>query len=436
MEPQTTPNPITVVIVNGRQFVSGLTWKTLEHYRTHMKEARKWGKENGMAVVAIRKGGILQAGYAPKSDERLRGMYSLAAALAGQLGDNWIGVFPLPDDRFAFVAVNDGAVMVGRDMIGDRYNVDIEYNEAINLLHGEKSWQGHIVAPEGWDFATRHETLEELLNPKLLHKDYRLQPLTFGLSKREVVMICVGLLVVAGGGVGFLKWQSIQEQKKADAATEAMISLQKEQEEQARKAAEEARKNLVRPWQELPSVETFLSACNAFWGETELSLGGWIFSGGQCGPGKAMASFKRLEDGTTVAEFAAAVRAAHGQQPAVYEQGTSGSYAATFALTATKDDTLPPVAVQMEAFTSHLQTLGKGTTLALQEKPWKAPDDQPDAVPPDWITNGFTIDTDASPSMVFSGLNTAGMRVMEVTTTLNPESAALTWKITGELYGR
>lgn len=436
MEIARPTNPLTVITVNGKHFVSGLTWKTLENYRTYMNEAREFGKANNMDMVAIRRGQVLQAGFAPKTEQRLRGMYSLAAALAGKLGENWIGVFPLPNDRFAFIAVYEGSVMVGRDLVGDRYTVEMEFNDAFNLLQSEPAWseKGRVIAPEDWDFAHEHSTLEDLLNPKALRNDYRLRPLTFGMTRREMAFAGVAVLILAGAGVGFLKWQAYQEQNKAVQKTAAMLELQRAQEAQMAEQAAALRANMVRPWKLLPAVNAQVEACAQMWNDTPLSLGGWIFVGGSCGPGKAMAAYKRPENGTTVAQFAGAVRSTFGQQPSIYEAGTAGSVSANFVLTPDETDELRPIADLLEAFTSHLQATTE-TSFTLEEKPWQAPEDQPDAIAPDWITQVFKINTTTSPADLFTGLNTQAVRVMELRVTLN-ESTELQWEITGEIYGR
>jgi len=102
----------TIVSINGNRFVSGLLWQALTRPRGYMKEAKEIGKREGLDIVAIRDTAeVKQAGFVSKADGAYKGMYSLAAALAGQLGDTWIGAFKLPDDRYAMVAVDSGAII-------------------------------------------------------------------------------------------------------------------------------------------------------------------------------------------------------------------------------------------------------------------------------------------------------------------------------------
>ncbi|KAB0525230.1 type 4b pilus protein PilO2 [Xanthomonas cissicola] len=81
---------IGTFVLNGRTFVSGLHWETLDNVSSFMKEARSKGRQWGMDVVATRKGVDLrskgksakyQAGYAPKNRGAAKGMYSLASVL-------------------------------------------------------------------------------------------------------------------------------------------------------------------------------------------------------------------------------------------------------------------------------------------------------------------------------------------------------------------
>jgi len=426
--------PLTVIGVNGKQFVCGLTWKILEHNRTYMKEARVFGKEHDMDMVAIRRGRALQGGFAPKSEQRLRGMYSLAAALAGKLGDNWIGVFALSGERYAFVAVHEGSVMIGRDLVGDLATIEFEFNDTLNLLMSDtrSTWgengKGIVVGPADWAFTNDHRTLEELLQPKQLRNEYRLRPLT--------LLGGASIVVIAALVMGYFKWQAVQDQKRSAQAAAAMVQLQNAQAEQDSAAAAARQNSVVRPWEHLPTVETFIAACQAFWAQTPVSLGGWIFVGGQCGPGKALATYKRPNGGTTVGTFAAEVRRRYSLQPDIFEAGTSATIAASLATPGAGEGPLPVAATQLEDFTAYLQAVGGSTTFSLEAKPWAAPEGEPEATPPDWTTQGFNIKTDQSPAGLLAGMQTQGVRVLEIVASFDQASARIEWSITGELYGR
>lgn len=77
---------IDVICVNGAEFVTGLVWNTITNARGIMSEARRFGRENSMDVVAIRERLLkAQAGYVGKNKGVNKDMYSLASTLAGVL---------------------------------------------------------------------------------------------------------------------------------------------------------------------------------------------------------------------------------------------------------------------------------------------------------------------------------------------------------------
>ena len=77
-----------------------------------------------------------------------------------------------------------------------------------------------------------------------------------------------------------------------------------------------------------------------------------------------------------------------------------------------------------------------GSKLALADQPWQAPADNPRAVPPDWRTTTFQIESQLSPSILFAAIPSAGIRIREISASLNADEAVLTWKTTGEIYAR
>jgi len=77
---------VSILSYHGNKFVSGLFWRPLSSQRQYMKEARKLGKEEHLDIVAIRHSPtVIQAGFVSKSQGAVKGMYSLASALSGQL---------------------------------------------------------------------------------------------------------------------------------------------------------------------------------------------------------------------------------------------------------------------------------------------------------------------------------------------------------------
>lgn len=92
-EDEVSPGSTVRIITVMSAFVTGLFWQPLTSPRSYMSEARNIGKKRNWDIVAIRKSARIQAGFVSKDAGVMKGMYSLAAALAGQLGDSWIESF-------------------------------------------------------------------------------------------------------------------------------------------------------------------------------------------------------------------------------------------------------------------------------------------------------------------------------------------------------
>ncbi|MEJ7745698.1 MAG: type 4b pilus protein PilO2, partial [Luteimonas sp.] len=227
-----TQSELQIVEINGRPFVCGLYWKPLRSVRSYMAEAKEIGRKEKWEMVTIRKGRtVIQAGFAPKGKRRLKGMYSLAAALAGQLGENWIGVFPIGPDRYALVAVYKGAVAPGFDLISSRDEVEPKLREVYSLLSNDPQADfvksGRVIAPPEFSFGAESLLLADLLIPKALKNEYKLRPLTLGLTPKEFVVIAVGLILLAGAGLGAKWWfdekRAEEERVAARAAAQAQL---------------------------------------------------------------------------------------------------------------------------------------------------------------------------------------------------------------------
>ncbi|KAF1702975.1 hypothetical protein CSC66_09375 [Pseudoxanthomonas kaohsiungensis] len=444
MTPFSDAAALTTIEVNGRSFVSGLTWVALTKPHNFMDEARRIGKQRNMDMVAIREvpvtaGAAAQAGFAPKSpNKKMRGMYSLAAALSGNptLGQNFLAVFELSADRYAFVAVHNGVVMAGRDIVADRATVEVDFNDVFQLLSTESTeekWTktGVIVAPEDWDYPAKHMSLEELLPPKMDLRKYRLHPLTFGLTIREIALICLACVLLIGAALGYVHWERRKEQQRTAEATALRLAMEQQ------KAAQEVAV-IAKPWESEPGPIALLAACQEYWARIPLSLGGWVFAKGTCNAKGAAATFERPEHGTTVNAFTEAAVGAGFSPPAMYDMGTSAVFAQALSLEAKAADQLQSTTLALQNFTNTMQQASEasGTQFQMSEVPWTPPAEKPDAPAPDWKTTTFQVKTLLSPNQLLAPVTEDGMRIREIAVELNHDDAQLTWNITGEIYGR
>ncbi|HDL6787595.1 TPA: type 4b pilus protein PilO2, partial [Yersinia enterocolitica] len=194
---------IQVVQVNGKKFVTGLFWQQIQDPRSYMAEARKFGKANGMDVVAIRHADInIQAGFVARKRGAEKGMYSLASTIAGIIettetghDGRWLGIFEIEEGSFVetltlknekksktklfkkneqrkddldfnieefsseiseeniaspiavnekkylFVAVSDGSIVPSSDKVGNAQDMKRIASQAINLFSSSKKFK-------------------------------------------------------------------------------------------------------------------------------------------------------------------------------------------------------------------------------------------------------------------------------------------------------
>lgn len=432
-------SPVTITTVNGKQFVSGLFWQPLTRPRAFMKEAREIGKREGMDIVAIRHSTIMQAGFVAKDQGVLKGMYSMAASLAGRLGSSWLGVFELDDGKYAFVAVNDGAIVPGCDMVGDRDEV----REKLNYIYSFFSWE-KVYVPADFDYGGEAIDIKTLLIPGDLKKEHRLKQLTFGLTARELLLVVGALVAVVAGGVVYMKWREAEDLRvRMERIQAEQIRQQQLAELNAKTKREQSVHALAHPWAKLPAAGDFISSCVAGINTMPLTINGWVFESAKCGGTQLAATFKRR--GTaTVNDFIAGTQGRFQSEPAFFEEGESAAVHVELKLMYGGDDALRPLAAMLASFSSHFQALNIKTQLA--EKP--ATQDKPKALPgqdasqpasepvPDWKTYTFSFDTELAPEVAFSGLDGSGVRFTEVGVKLQEETSKLTWNVAGEIYAK
>jgi len=432
---------VDVLRVNGQSFVSGLYWQTLRKAVSFEAEAKEYGKKNGMDVVTIRKTQlVIQAGFAPKGDQALKGMYSLAAALAQGLGDNWLGAFPLNDgsDRYAFVAVLDGGIMPGRDIVGSREVVEEKLRETYGLVlgsQGANKWD-RTIAPASWEFGGEALTLEELLHPRAFTSKAKLKPLSFGMTRRELAVYggtMLGLVALSIGGLTVKHYLDAKHEQERLAAARALLDAQR-----AAAASHPAPAPLVpaHPWGTSAPAIDFARACDDAQGSFPLSVAGWVVGKSICVPGSVTASYKR-NGSTSLDLFRGSAKRLLHSDAKVFDNGESAVIAGPLARMPASDEGLRADFDATTAFVSHFQDLGlKVDLLAVADPvPPASNGKTPPPAPLPWKTYSFKFETQLTPSFVLAGMELSGLRVHEIDVALkdgaNPE---LIWTIAGELY--
>ncbi|WP_375122208.1 type 4b pilus protein PilO2 [Pseudomonas sp. LW8] len=429
---------ISIVKINGKDFVSGLMWQPLSRPRSYMAEAREIGKRDSMDIVAIRLGlSMIQAGFVQKGNGVTKGMFSLASALAGQIREqSWIGAFLLPNGLYALVAVHGGLIVPGCDVIGGKdqiFNLLVEKDSQRRIMEFDK-----VYHPEDFGYRGAPLDIEEVLPSGAKLKDYALKPLTFGLTKREIITIGCTTLALVIALIGYSQWTDYQRQEAIkEAARLEAERLAKLAELNALAGAEQTFQALQHPWASIPGIEDFLNACQGAIDSQALSLGGWPFESALCNTAIIEPVYKR--SGTTFNDLIAAGQGRFPAPPVLMEGGERARFGDEIKLGVGGDDELSGFAVVQANFTSHMQKLDlKAELVEVPATPLPAnlpgQEHAPPPPLPDWKTYSFSLTSPYTPKFIFAGLNLPGVRLVEMTVVR--EGHQLSWSIKGEIYAR
>lgn len=434
---------IRVLMVNQRRFVVGLTWQTIRAQRNPMKEIRRLGKDQGLELVAVRKSDSIQAGFAPRTRLRLRGTYSLTVALASLLEGCCIAIVPLGDSpegvaQFTLVGKTErGGIHVWSDKV---YEADQLRQITIDLrdeLRGSKSdLEVPVYGDPSQSWVTLPLDLEAVLAPKKLSKDFRLKPLTWGMTRRQL-MAAGALTVLALAGLSF--WLHVEGEREAA----ARIALQRQMARQAElnKAAryKAALAGFRHPWTEQPSVSTFIGACQQMLDRVPISINGWMTTVIVCtGTDVSVQSVRRTNSAATTAAYVDAVKTLFGVTPVFsFADSNQTAFSLPQTLKAEGDDPMVPGDERLMHFISHFQALNIDLAVtSVPIKDVKQNSEGEDLPLQDWREYKFSAETDVPPRMIFTGSGFTGIRLSEVTLGINTSDGSVRYKISGSLYGK
>lgn len=423
----------------GRVFVTGMLWTPLGNMTSYMKEARQYGHEHGLDIVAIRRTSLMiQAGFVSRSADVHKGMYSLAATLAGQLGDSWIAAWAVDadQDRYAIVAVHEGRIIPGCDLIATASEVRKRVlQQRSRGIQFEREFLPHEFGMGG-DLID----IDELLQPSRLKREYRLRPLVFGMSKPELAQFLLVALLIGGGLLAWSQWKSHQAEIARQAAIEAEKKrLEELAELQRQTGTEQPIQALEHPWAKQPSVTDFVEACSRFMNRLPLSIRGWPIMEAKCNSSQVIATYERSGN-STAHEFTMAVAELFSIRPEFINQGNTGLLNFDISLDAAGDDALIEARDALENLTSWFH--GFSQEPQLQPIPVVTPQEPalpgqptpPPPPPPQWQQYQLSYTSGVLPYDSFNGAPTQGLRLQEIKTEYKADH--LIWSVTGVLYAK
>jgi hypothetical protein len=461
--------PIVATTVKGNIFISGLYWQKLEKVNRFMAEARKRAKQSdmaGMAIVAIRESDIsVQAGFAPQKAGATKGAYSMAAAIAGRLGNNFVAAIPLGDGagRYVFVACHKGAILQGADLVLPAEEAEQQLQKYLSRIRlassassketdGEKGQVG-IYAPSSFGLdGSEEKSLEELLDGKVLRRDYKLKQLAFGgLSPKEVRTLGAACVIVGGLGYGGMLAYKAWEAKNRDADNaRAVIEAIADAKRRAgiqQGATQVNMPTLPHPWLRSPPIAIFLRMCNAQYENVPLVIQGWDLKKLECGVGHLGAWYVRDDNSfATLSAFRDEVERRFGIEPDpdIQDSGNTVSFHAGFKAPDfdVKDAPAPADTAAIWDMISYFQQHAGGVTLSKQPlpaavAPTSALPGQKALPTPiqDWTTYTWEINNaDKAADFILSDFSFSTARLTSVSFERNPSGDQVAFSFKGELY--
>lgn len=443
-ESQINEKSIRILSINNNRFVVGLEWETIKAHRKLMQEVRKIGKARNLDVVAIRKAEAIQAGFAPKSKQKLRGAYSLIVSLASLLEGSCIAVIPLgPDERG-----EEEYTLVGRTEKGAIHSIsDTIYPESeikqrvLDLKQDLRGSKQNTEIPVYGDrdklpWVTDTLDLNEILKSSNIKKEFRLKPLQWGMTKNQLIGFAVTLLM-SGVAVFFILDHLDEQDRLKRAAIQAMMIKQEEINKNARYQA--ALDKLKHPWISTSSIPVFLAGCEEGLKKFDLSKKGWVPATIKCSQNGFDANYNRPDNSAvTAAEFVKAVRETFGTVPAFnITQTNVSAFFVENTLPPNGDDPFQDINEQLLKIVSLFQSVNIPAALTeVTIKDIKKNEEGEDLPLQDWQEYTFDVETNVPPQLVFKEGEFIGMRLKSIIYEIAQDQGSITYKISGSVYGK
>lgn len=443
-ESQVNEKSIRILSINNNRFVVGLEWETIKAHRKVMQEVRKIGKARNLDVVAIRKDEAIQAGFAPKSKQKLRGAYSLIVSLASLLEGSCIAVIPLGhnengEKEYTLVGRTEkGAIHSISDTICPESKIRQVVLDLKQDLRGSKK---NTEIPVYGDrdkhpWVTDTLDLNEILKSSNIKKEFRLKPLQWGMTKNQLIGFAATLLML-GVAVFFILDHLDEQDRLKRAAIQAMMIKQEEINKNAKYQA--ALDKLKHPWISTSSIPVFLAGCEEGLKKFDLSKKGWVPATIKCSQNGFDANYNRPDNSAvTAAEFVKAVRETFGTVPAFnITQTNVSAFFVENTLLPNGDDPFQDINEQLLKIVSLFQSVNIPAALTeVTIKDVEKNEEGEDLPLQDWQEYTFDVETNVPPQLVFKEGEFIGMRLKSIIYEIAQDQGSITYKISGSVYGK
>ncbi|MCC8372898.1 hypothetical protein CKY10_15100 [Photorhabdus sp. HUG-39] len=414
----------------GKTLVAGIIWRPPVAVL-----ARANMRRNGIAAgftlaVRHRVGRGVQVGYAPKEAGE-PGYYSLAAVLAKVVDkSNWIGAFRLSDACYALVAVHQGAIMAGRDLIGTREEIETKLRETVQLVEDANGVWHAIYAPKEFESLWPEMPLEQLLSKSILKKSVgQLESLTGEMSKYQikVFVMTAGLTLLLGGG--WWMWHTYKQNRVVelpDLPREVVEALP------------------PHPWLAQPQMAWQFSTWKRVLARVPLSLAGWQVESISLDTDTVSVSYQRHE-GMPINIFQVAAINIFRAGPVISNGGEqaqvlipieqqSEDQAGNDDVLQSSDQALVELISYFQALNLPPPVLTESASVLPPPPPPRAEGDTQVWANPDWQTYSWTLSSQLPPDALFSGKPFPGLRVTSAKVVL--ADGFPQWELNGVFYAK
>jgi len=400
-----TARPIGQLIqLNGKPFAVGLQWWALTSPAYAKREMHEQANSKGLNLGLVYSGLTLQAGMArvPKPEiKSFHGAWSLAAVLASKLGASWFGVFELDDGNFALVAVHDGRIVPGCDLVGDFERVREVVIEMTSIsTSAQYSWESIYIADSrlrqyfSQNVKTYKDSISDILGgDKKWDSSLKLKSLAGGIDPKIVMAgLAVLLLSLAFAGYRFYEARRLQQEAELALLNEQALQGDRQAQEIAQARALVNERAIKPDWPRQPKALEVLESCQKSLARIPLNVAGWNIKEISCGTNSLIARYDR-QIGTTMSSFEAAALKLRqsGQVDGYNTMAENGNLRILYTNLAPRgEETLEKFTNWSMTWLSHFQALDIATTLTPKPHPEPPPPErslvnllgQEEAIPP------------------------------------------------------
>ncbi|WP_133645808.1 type 4b pilus protein PilO2 [Paraburkholderia flava] len=416
-----------IIQIDRYRFVCGLFWQSLSRRHELRAEAIELATRLNFDAMVLRiDRSFAGAGFASTREGAQFGLPSLGALVSKtiategafydgrqQPAPNWLGAFSLPDGRWAYFAVRDGAFLPNGDWIGTS-------DEVFERLHGDYSLGGWnvVIGDPSIESQGFHNFYPRRIEDMIPRRGGRLRlpgwlnlvPVSRKSQQRRLAIIA-GAVVLAGAAVyGGLWYRSYRQNLERERAFESARQQMLLHPVQAL-----SKPPAPHPWASVAKPSTLVRYCLDHF--EMVGPGGWQLDEYVCRPTNASYSWSRNDSNI-------AILLAAEPHAVADPSGDHASLVAPFQLAPSGDESIDGVHGVRIRLLSAFQLLGIPLHFTLQRPPGQSASDAPP-----WQVWHFSAELgELSPRNLMNYLDEPGVRLDKMS--YKPGQ----WSIEGEVY--